>query len=172
MTANNKLLLYSLFLSVLILIFAPKGKAEEVTLANLSTDVNSDTYSLVVDVDENSQNLKSFYIDSFSNGNKSNRDALTIEAFIKKGFKVTNNTPITFAQIESDNFQADQGGMITIDALYNILNGKRKRYELQIAKDKTTWRLFNNGKIVTKILAIANRVPLAGVVGARELIMQ
>lgn len=172
MTANNKLLLYSLFLSILILMYVPKGKADELTLANLSTDVNSDTYALVVDVNNDTQSLKSFYIDSFSEGKRTKRDALPIEDFIKKGLTLPNNARFSVARIESENFQADQGGMIIIDAVYNFLTGKRKQYELQIAKDQTTWRLFSTGKVITKIFARANRVPIAGIVGAKELIMQ
>jgi hypothetical protein len=171
MTANNKLLLYSLFLSILILLYAPKGKADEFILATISTDVSRDTYALVVDVDNETQLLKSFFIDNFTEGKKTKRDILAMDEFIKKGLNVKN-----FAKIESDNFLPDQGGIITIDAVYNILTGKRKSYELQLAKenanDKMTWRLFSKGKAISKIIAHANRVPVIGVVGARELIMQ
>lgn len=168
MTAKNKLLLYSLFLSLLILFYAPKGHTSELTLAVMSTDVNEDTFSLVIDVEEKTENLKSFYIDSFSGGARVNRDALSIETFMKEGLSVKNN----LAKIEADNFFPDQGGMITIDAVYNALTGKRKIYELQLAKDKTSWHLFSRGKIITRIFARANRVPIVGVVGAKELIMQ
>lgn len=168
MTAKNKLLLYSLFLSILILLYAPKGHTEELTLAVMSTDVNEETFSLVVDVEEKTETLKSFFIDSFSNGARMNRDALSIETFMKDGLSVKNN----LAKIEADNFYPDQGGLITIDAVYNALTGKRKSYELQLAKDKTSWHLFSKGRIITKIFARANSVPVVGVVGAKELIMQ
>lgn len=172
MTANNKLLLYSLFLSILILMWAPKGKADEIMLATIATDVDSDTYAIVVDVDNDSQVLKSFFIDNFTGGKKVKRDALPIETFVKEGLSVKNNSPITFAKIESENFLPDLGGPIRIDALYNALTGRRKQYELELAKDKSTWRLFSHGKIITKIFAQANRVPVIGVVGAKDLIMQ
>jgi len=168
MTAKNKLLLYSLFLSILILLYAPKGKADELTLATLSTDVTPDTYALVVDVDAETDVLKSFFIDSFSEGKRFNRDALTIDAFAREGIKVKNN----LARIETENFLPDQGGMITIDAVYNILTGKRKSYELHLARDKTNWHLFSHGKIISKIHAISNKVPIVGVVGAKDLVMQ
>lgn len=168
MTAKNKLLLYSLFLSILILLYAPKGKADELTLATLSTDVTTDTYSLVVDVDCESQILKSFFVDSFAEGKRFNRDALSIDAFARDGIKVKNN----LAKIEAENFLPDQGGMITIDAVYNILTGKRKSYELHLAKDKTAWHLFSHGKMISKIHAVSNKVPIVGVVGAKDLLMQ
>ena len=168
MTAKNKLLLYSLFLSILILLYAPKGKADELTLATLSTDVTPDTYALVVDVNEETQSLKSFFIDTFVEGKKSNREALTIDAFARDGIKVRNN----LARIEAENFLPDQGGLITIDAVYNILTGKRKSYELQLAKDKVDWHLFSHGKIISKIHAVSNKVPIVGVVGAKDLLMQ
>lgn len=168
MTANNKLLLYSLFLSILILMYVPKGKADEFVLASISTDVSSDTYALVVDVDNESQTLKSFFIDNFTDGKKTKRDTLAMDEFMKRGLNVKN-----FAKIQSENFLPDQGGLITIDALYNILTGKRKSYELELAKENNSnWRLYSNGKAISKIIAHANRVPIIGIVGARELVMQ
>ncbi len=168
MTAKNKLLLYSLFFSILILFYAPKGKSEELTLATISTDANSDTFALVVDVNDETEDLKSVFIDTFQSGSRSKRDALSIDTFMKEGLKIKNN----LAKIEAENFLPDQGGLITINALYNALTGKRKTYELNLAKDKTSWHLFLKGKIIRKIFARANKIPIVGIVGAKELVMQ
>jgi hypothetical protein len=62
--------------------------------------------------------------------------------------------------------------MIIIDSLYNIITGKRKFYELQLPQTKNGWCLFYNSKPITKILAIANKLPFVGVVGVRTLHMK
>jgi hypothetical protein len=154
------------------LIFINVSKASEQILATISTDVQADSYQLIVNTDEDKQLLTAFYIDNFSSGQFSSRDELSIKTFIKEGIKLPHKGKINFAQIIGENFDEEQGGVIVIDTLYNILTGRRKSYELHIAKDKSGWKLFRAGKIITQIKALANKVPLIGVVGAKDLVMK
>lgn len=172
MTANNKLLLFSLFISVFILMYAPRGRAAEQILATITTSVGSDSYQLVVDYNDEDQSLTNFFIDNFTDGHLTKRDALSMNTFIKEGIAFNNKGTYNFARIVPENFDKDQGGMIVIDALYNIITGKRKSYEMQLAKDNNGWSLFNKGHSIKEIYAEANKLPLIGVVGAKDLIMK
>ena len=171
MTANNKLLVLSLMLSFFILIWAPRSKASEHLLATISTDINDNSYELIID-DNEFQALQFFYVDNFSSGHLRSRASFPINAFITEGIKFDNKGPFRMVEINSDNFDKEQGGIINISALYNILTGKKKNYEMQIAKDKVGWALFYQGQLIKQIIAYANRLPLVGVVGAKELIMK
>ncbi len=172
MSANNKLLFLSLLIALFILSWAPRSKASEQILATVTTDIDSDYYKLIVDTSDETQTLKTFFIDNFSNSKLTKRDSLEIKSFIKEGIVFNKKGKRTFAKITPENFDVEQGGMITIDILYNIITGKRRSYELHLAKDKESWKLFSHGKIINKILAHANKVPLIGVVGAKELVMR
>lgn len=170
MLTKKKLLLVSFMISSSIFLSVSNSKASEQVLATLSTDVTSDSYQLIVDCNDDAQTLKSFFIDTYSDGKLAKRDALPMDAFIKDGIKVNNK--YNFAKISSQNFDQEQGGMIIIEALYNILTGKRKSYEMQLAKDKIGWKLFSNGHAINQIIAHANRVPVIGIVGAKDLVMK
>jgi hypothetical protein len=168
MVSKNKLLLLSFCLSTLILVIAPrKSQAAEQLLATVSTDVTTDVYHLVVDTNEDTQTLKAIYVDNVEGTNLKKRDSITIDSFVKEGAHFNN-----FAKIETNNFDDQQGGVIIIDAVYNILTGKRKSYDMQLAKDKTGWKLFKEGTPITQIIAHANKLPLIGVVGAKDLTMK
>ncbi len=171
MTANNKLLLCTLFIFFIVINCIPRAKAAEEIIATVMTDVSNDYYHLVVDVDDNGQFLKAFLIDNFVEGKSVTRDVLPMSTFIKDGMNVQNG-PYIFARVVPQNFDKDQGGGIIIDAIFNILTGKRKSFEFYLAKDKSGWKLFSNGNAITQIFAHANRLPVIGVVGARDLTMK
>ncbi|MBC7537302.1 MAG: hypothetical protein H7281_00655 [Bacteriovorax sp.] len=170
MINSKKLMALAFCLSTLI--FVNVSKASEQILADITTDVLNDSYRLIVDTNEEERTLTAFYIDNFSNGQFTNRDILAMKTFVKEGIKLPHKGKILFAKITGENFNEMQGGMINIDSLYNVITGKRKSYELQLAQSKTGWSLFYNSKPITKIMAVANKLPLVGVIGARELFMK
>ncbi|MDD4972773.1 MAG: hypothetical protein PHY93_00400 [Bacteriovorax sp.] len=170
MLNSNKLMALAFCLSTII--FVNVSKASEQILATISTDAQSDSFQLAVNSDEENQTLTSFYIDNFSSGQFLGRDELSMKTFIKEGIDLPHKGKINFAKIIGENFDEEQGGVIVIDTLYNILTGKRKSYELHLAKDKSGWKLFKAGQIITQIKALANKVPLVGVVGAKDLVMK
>jgi hypothetical protein len=79
---------------------------------------------------------------------------------------------IVVVKITGENFDEEQGGMLNLDTLVNILTGRRKNYELHLARAKKQWALYKNGHIITQIKVKANRVPILGVVGIKNLIME
>lgn len=169
MLNSKKLLALAFCLSTVIYVNA--SKASEHILASISTNVQKDSYHLIVDINEEDQTLKTFYIDNFSNNQFVNRDELSIKTFIKEGIKLPHNGKITFVKITGENFDQEKGGIIVLDTLYNIITAKRKSYELQLAQDKSGWKLFYKGNAISKILAIVNKLPIIGIVGARDLSM-
>lgn len=170
MVNSKKLLALSFFISICI--FVSVGKAADQMLATVTTDADSLSYQLSVSYSDKDQVLTSFFISNFANGSFTNRDELPIKTFIKEGINMGVHGRVTFVKINGENFDEEQGGVIIIDAVFNLLTGKRKSYEMQLAKDQTGWKLFSEGKPITKILGKSNRVPMIGVVGAKELVMK
>jgi len=164
--------LFAISLLISLTIFSTVTKASEQILATISTDVNSDHYQFVVEVDQEARMLKAFYIDNFIVGENRSRDALPIESFLNEGIILPKNGNRVFATINAQNFDRGLGGVIIINALYNAVTGKRKSYEFDLAQDQSGWKLFYKGKAISKIRAIAHKLPLVGVVGAKELSME
>lgn len=170
MLTSRKLFALSFVLSICI--FASVGKAGEHVLATITTDVDSEAYQLAISASNEDESLDSFLISNYNNGNINNRDELSIKLFIKEGLKLGVHGPVTFVKINGQNFDEEQGGVIVIDALYNIVTGKRKNYELQLAKSQDGWKLFYEGRPITQIFAKSNKIAIVGVVGAKDLIMK
>lgn len=168
--SSKKFLTISFLLSFCI--FSSVTKASEQLLATITTNVNNDSYQFAVDANDDEHMLNTFYIDTFINGKLSNRDTLPIGNFINERLSFPKDSKYSFVKIYSQNFDRELGGFIIIDTLYNAISGKRKVYEFQLAQDNDGWKLFYNGKTITKILAIANKIPIVGIVGARDLSMK
>jgi hypothetical protein len=156
----------------LFLIIVGPANSSEALLANITTDVLSDYYQLKANVNNDNENLAIFYFDTYTNNTFEKRDEITIDDFIKKGIRVPSTGKVVVVQITGENFDEEQGGMLTLNTLVNILTGTRKIYELHLAIAKHQWALYKDGKIVTQIKVKANRIPMLGVVGIKNLIME
>lgn len=167
MTSSNKLLAFSLFISLLI--FNSVSKASEEVLATITTDVNKDSYQFIVDVNDEERELISFCVDTYVDGKFSNRDSIPILSFIDEGLSLPKKGKINFAKISGNNFDRTLGGELVINVLSNALLGKRKIFEFELAQNWAGWKLFHKGKVVSRAQAIANKVPLAGVVGIKDI---
>jgi hypothetical protein len=166
----KKLLALSLLLSINL--FAGIAKASEQTLATISNDESKNTYQLIVDSTDGDRAIKTFYKDIFLNGKKLSREALDYHVLIRTGMILEQRDKYIVMRLKSDNFDDQQGGIITVDTLYNGANGTRKTYDLSLAKDKSGWTLINQGKIVKQIFIQTNKVMILGSVGIKNLVMK
>lgn len=147
--------------------------AKEEVLSVTDNDENSEIYMLVVKIDKKTQSLKEFYKDTYLNGVKINRIILSPEDLTgDSGVILEERDGYNVLNLKSDNFDYYRGGRITIDTLYNGFTGERRGYEVELAKDKTGWKLFNNNKIVTKFHIKVHRIIMMGTVGIRTFEME
>ena len=147
--------------------------ASEVILSITDNNDNNEVYNLVVNVDDNTQTLKSLYKDSFIKGEKIKRDILNpLDLKTKDGLILEKRDKYNVLNLKSDNFDYDRGGKITIDTLYNGITGFRNSVDLELAKDKNSWKLFRNKIAVSKFHVKVNKVIVVGAVGIKTIIME
>ena len=147
--------------------------AREEVLTTTDNDDNNEIYQLIVDVNESTQALKKLYKDTYVNGLKIKRDILNEDDLkTKNGVILEKRDKHNVLNLKSDNFDHDLGGKITIDTLYNGITGERRSYELDLAKDKTGWKIFKGKKVVSKFHVKVNRVILAGTIGIKSVVME
>ncbi|MBC7539469.1 MAG: hypothetical protein H7281_11660 [Bacteriovorax sp.] len=166
----KKLLVLSSLLSTTL--FTSISHASEQTLATISNDDSKNTYQLIVDSTADNRAIKIFYKDVYLNGKKTSREALDFHVLIHSGMILEQRDKYIVMRLKSDNFDEQQGGIITVDTLYNGANGTRKAYDMSLAKDKFGWTLMNQGKIVKQIFIQTNKVMLLGSVGIKNLVMK
>lgn len=168
----NLKMLFSISLITSIGIFAHAAKAAEQTLATIGNDENKNTYLLIVDSTEDNRAIKTFYKDVYANGRKLSREILDYRVLERTGMVLEQREKYVILKLKSTNFDEQQGGIITVDTLYNGANGTRKSYEVQMAKERNGWALLNQGKIVKQIFIQTNKVMVLGSVGIKNIVMK
>lgn len=147
--------------------------ASEEVLSVTDNDDNNEVYNLVVSVDDNTQTLQKLFKDIYVNGTMIKREELNpLDLKTSDGVIIERRGSYNVLNLKSDNFDYDRGGKIIIDTLYNGLTGERRSVDLELAKDKNSWKLFRNDKIVSKFHVKVNKIIIAGTVGIKTIIME
>ncbi len=164
-----------LILLALLSIFFSLGNlfAKEETLSITDNDDNNEVYNLVVNVDDATQSLKNLYKDTFIDGKKIRRDVLNPDNLkTKDGVILEKRDNYNILNLKSDNLDFDRGGKIIIDTLYNGVTGDRRTVDLDLSKDKNSWKLFKDKKAVSKFHVKVNKVIILGTVGIKTIVME
>jgi hypothetical protein len=147
--------------------------ANEEILSTTDNDDNNEIYNLVVNVDDSTQRLLGLFKDTYQNGTKIRRDNLNpLDLKKSDGMILEKRGSHNVLNLKSDNFDYDRGGNISIDTLYNGITGERKTYDLELAKDQNSWKLFKAHVPVSKFHVKVNRVIFAGTVGIKTIDMK
>lgn len=169
MNATTCLFLFATLLS------AGKVLAREEVIATITSDDNASVYTFVAETNEETDSIKSFYKDNYNKlgGKLLNRELLASEKLTDGGLVLEKRGDHEVLKLESSNFDLEQGGLVTIDTLYNGVNGQRKEYDLQLAKATDgEWRLFKGAKVVSKLHIVVNKKFMLGAVGVKEIQMK
>lgn len=154
------------------LVFSGKVLAREETIATITNDENKEIYTFVAEVDDESENITAFYKDDFLNGTKTDRKLLSTERLTGSGLVLEKRGEHEVIALKGHNFDLEQGGVVTIDTLFNGINGQRKEYDLELAKSSSGWKLFKENKIISKLHIIVNKKFLLGAIGVKEIQMR
>lgn len=156
------------------LLLSGKVLAKEEVIATITNDENKQVYTFVADTNSETDSIRAFYKDNYSaSGKKVDRELMASEKLTEGGLVLEKRGNHEVLKLNSENFDLDQGGIVTIDTLYNGVNGQRKEYDLQLAKATDgEWRLFKGSKIVTKLHIVVNKKFMLGAVGVKEIQMK
>lgn len=156
------------------LLLSGRVLAKEEVIATITNDENKQVYTFVAETDETTDSIKSFFKDNYSAaGKKVDRELLASDKLTEGGLVLEKRGEHEVLKLESNSFDLEQGGMVTIDTLYNGVNGQRKEYSLQLAKAKDgEWRLFKGEQVVSKLHIVVNKKFMIGAVGVKEIVMK
>lgn len=157
-------------LTLIITIFNV-AKASEQVIATVTRDGSTTSYKLIIDSNDG-RGIKNFYKDVYESGKKISREIMDAQVMIKTGMILEQRDKYIVMKLKSNNFDLEQGGIVTVDTLYNGANGERRAYEIQIAQGQKGWSLFKAGKAINQIQIQTNRVMILGEVGIKNLVMK
>ena len=145
--------------------------AREIILATITRDDSQSISQLVINTSDDDRVINEIYKDDFHGTTKISRDQFDIEQFSKTGIVLEKKDKYNILILKSENFDQEQGGMVTIDSLYNGVNGKRKQYQLNLAKGKSGWGLDQDGKEIKNFHIQINKIVIVGTVGIKNIKM-
>lgn len=158
---------------LLSIVFSTLLFADEEVLSTTDNDDNQEVYKLIVIVDNNTQTLHGLRKDTYLNGNIIKRDDLNpLDLKTENGIVLEKRGQYNVLNLKSDNFDYDRGGKIIIDTLYNGITGERKTIDLELAKDKASWKLFRNKIAVSRFHVQVNKIIIFGTVGIKNIVME
>lgn len=146
--------------------------AKEQVLATITNDENREVFMFVANTDDSTQTLKAFFKDDYLNGKKTEREVLPTKELTQEGVVLDKRGDHKVISLKSDNFDFSRGGTVVIDTLYNGVTGERKEYELELAKDKNGWKLFNGRAAISKLHIEVNKKALIGTIGVKNIRME
>ncbi len=146
--------------------------AKEEVLATITNDENREIFKFVANTDDSTQSLKAFFKDDYLNGQKTEREVLPTKELTRQGVVLDKRGDHTVITLKSHNFDFARGGTVVIDTLFNGVTGERREYEVELAKDKNGWKLFNGRIAVSKLHIEVNKKALIGTVGVKNIRME
>lgn len=146
--------------------------AKEQVLATITNDENKEVFLFVANTDDTTQTLKAFYKDDYLNGKKTEREVLPTKELTQEGVVLDKRGDHNVISLKSDNFDFSRGGTVVIDTLFNGVTGERKEYELELAKDKNGWKLFNKRASISKLHIEVNKKAIIGTIGVKNIRME
>lgn len=166
----NPTLCFFLFVT---LIACGRVLAKEEILATITNDQDNSVFKFVAETDNETNAIKSLYKDEYENGQKSERNVLASEDLINnEGMVLQKKGEREIINLKSDNFNLDNGGTVTIDTLYNGVNGERREYEIEIAQSNTGWKIFKGPKTISHLHLVINKKIFVGAVGVKDILME
>jgi hypothetical protein len=161
-----------IFIALLLTCFFQTAFAKEEILATITNDENNQVTTFMAQTNEQTNTITSFYKDNYVDGKKTLRETMAIKQLTLAGVVLDKRGDNTVINLKSDNFDNQRGGDITIDTLYNGINGERKEYEISLSQTQNGWKLFNANKPISKIHVEVNKKMFIGSIGVKNIKME
>jgi len=139
--------------------------AVEKVLCLVTSDVDKDFGKMVYELDEDGRSIKHLYKESYSNGTLTNREELQIKDLLGSGIVLNKIDKHVTVRMYSHNFDAESGGVIYLDTLYNGVTGERKEYVIEVNHDGENAHMIFNKLEFSRMNFIAKRSKILGIIG-------
>lgn len=154
--------------------FSASAFAAQTTLLTISNEEDREITKFHVETDSDDRVILKFHQDTHAaNGSLIKRITATASQLKSaSGLILKQQDKYVIVALKSSNFDEQQGGMIRIDTLVNGATGARKAYDIQLAKDKQGFAIFNSQKRkISRMHLVSNKLKLFGTVGIKDIVM-
>lgn len=164
----NQLLSKTLPLFVFMSLFSI-AQAAEVTLCEVTSDIDSEVGKMVYELDEDGRAIKHLYKDRYVNGKRVEREELKAADVVGDGIVLAKKDKVIAVRMYSHNFDEVRGGVLYLDTLYNGVNGERKEYDFELSMGASGPVMLYKGQEFRRMQFIAKRSRILGVIGIEKV---
>ena len=151
-------------------IFFSVAHTAEVTLCEVTSDIDSDVAKMVYELDEDGRALKHLYKDVYVNGKRIDREELYAKDVIGDGIVLARKGDTIAVRMYGHNFDEISGGVLFLDTLYNGVNGERREYTFELAMGGVKGPvMISNGVEFHHLQFIAKRSRVLGIIGIEKV---
>lgn len=161
-------------LSLALNLFVTSTQAAQTNLLVISNEEDKEITKFHIETDTDDRVILKFHQDTHAaNGKLIRRITATASALkAANGLILKQQDKYVVVTLKSSNFDEVLGGAIKIDTLVNGATNARKSYDIQLAKDRNGWAIFNSQKQkVTRMHLLSNKLKLFGTVGIKDIKM-
>lgn len=156
---------------LLFFIHSFSARAEEMTMALITSDIDRNTTEFLMEVDEN-DSIHSIRIRTTTPQGRIIEDfSHTAEQVMEGGVVLHERDGYKAVRLKVEqDFSPATGGGVVLDYLYSGISGARYFLSLKLAKTNSTFSLQRvNGDPINRFFFRANRHPLLGIIGVKEI---
>jgi len=163
---------YRLLFLILILTMSFNTIAGHQHLLSATTQEDKDVVTLTLNTSDETQDILSvnFKVTTPKGIDITDKDFLVEN--ISEGFVLLRKRKKDIVRLVSNNFSPHNGGPVILDCLKNGINGTRLPVEFDLSRDGDKWNLTFDGKPVSKLHFISNRVRIIGSIGIRKILIR
>ena len=152
-------------------IYALSAVAGEQVLCVVSSDLDSDTGKIVVEMDQDNRTILHLYMDSYHDTKLTTRTELKASD-LQAGIVLNRKDKYIIVRMHSDNFEPESGGLLYLDTLYNAISGERKEYLFDLAMELSGPVLIQNKQNFKAMKFVAKRSKVLGVIGIEKVVFE
>jgi hypothetical protein len=145
--------------------------AEEQTVATIANDDNPNIVKFILDIDKQTHSVINFFKETYLKSALILRERLEAKNLEGAGIILEERDNRIVLALKSDNFNENYGGSLTIDTLYNGTIDDRRSYFVELVREQENWSLQSNKKKISNLFIETNKLPIIGVVGIKNIIM-
>lgn len=165
-------LFVALFLLTLV---GMNAQAREINVVTISNEETKFQYNLILETNDRTGDIVRFHKDKIDPARKATRlarETFVVNKIDDNGIVLDRSGKYDVLKLKSENFAAHNGGDLVMDTLHNGINGERKEFEFELAREGDQWVLLRNGKVTQHIHFVSKKVMLVGTVGVKDIVVK
>lgn len=158
------------FVVMLSFVLSLPVMAKKIELTKITNDMDKEVVTFFLHLDQYEKIDSISYLTKDGQGTTIKEKDWTYNEVANGGVVLDNRNGYDILMLQlNEGFNRNNGGVISLNYLYNGATGSRRRLNFEVIKQGGTYRLIHTGKVVSKLHVKGNYVRVIGLVGISQI---